>query len=137
MALTPDQLTRKYWGDKGYLPVRVEKWVLYPQPRRSDFLGTFDYLCLGTNEIIAVQTTTLTNFSARKRKMLGSKALGIWFKTGQKSILQVWGKKSGRWYDKTVEFTMKDWEEYQAEEKAKYAKEDKNSPLYKELFGEE
>ena len=137
MAFTPDQLTRQYYSDKGYLPARVEKWVLHPAPRRSDFLGIFDYLCLGKGEVIAVQTTTLSNFSARRHKMLKSKAMKIWLDTGQKAILQVWGKKSGRWYDKTVELTMKDWEEYQAEEKAKYAEVDKNSPLYKDLFGQE
>jgi|18_taG_2_1085343.scaffolds.fasta_scaffold01697_3 hypothetical protein len=41
IALTPDQLTSKYWQEKGYKPIKVEKWVLYPQPRRSDFLKIY------------------------------------------------------------------------------------------------
>lgn len=136
MALTPDQLTVRYWQDAGYRPIKVEKWNLYPHPRRSDFLGIFDYLCLKKGEVIAVQTTTKSNFSARRHKMLKAKTMEWWLETGNKAILQVWGKKDGRWEDRTVELTMDDWKEYQADMKAKYDKMDTDSPLYKDLFGE-
>jgi len=137
MALTPDNLTRQYFIDKGYHVSKVEGWRIQPNIRRADFLGIYDYLAFNEEEEIAIQTTTKANISTRRKKMLTAKTFE-WWTSGKtrRSLLHGWYKESGMWCVKEEELTMEDWHKRQKEIRQEEQFVDVNSPLYKELMGD-
>ena len=137
MALTPDQLTQRYYHERGYHITKVEGWGFYPDIHRTDFLGIYDFLAFNDDEIIAVQTTTKSNRSSRWHKMLKSKSFAWWTKgKGRRSVLLTWYKEKGKWMPKYEELTMKDWDAYQQKLQEEMNKIDTESDLYKMLFPE-
>lgn len=71
--MTPTQRSLKALRDDGFLVEVVEKWIPFPKPgHRKDFLGVFDLLGVHpqTGVTIAVQTTSGTNRSARRQKLV-------------------------------------------------------------------
>lgn len=134
MALTPDQLTREYYSNLGYSVTKVEGWKIYPELRRCDFLGIYDYLAFNDHEILAIQTTTKSNMSSRRKKMLTAKSFARWTKGNRRSILIVWHKERGRWKETVEELYMKNWDAMQAKIAEENNKVDTDSDLYKMLF---
>lgn len=135
VSLTPDNLTKEVCAKRGYHVVKVESWGIYPKLHRSDFLGIYDYLAFNdAGEMLAIQTTTKANVSARRKKMLHAKSFSWWTKGGRRSILHGWYKKSGRWLLHEEELTMDDWQKFQDAETKKNSVIDKNSSFFKELF---
>lgn len=135
MAFSTDKLTQQEYRDRGYHVIKVETWGLHPRPHRADFLGIYDYLAFNDDgEMIAIQTTTKSELSRRRKKMLSDKSFSWWTKGGRRSILHGWYKEKGKWKLHEEELTMDDWNKFQAKKKEIESQIDENSPLFKELF---
>ena len=124
MSLTPDQLTKRNFHDRGYRIVKVEHYLYIPGQtvqKKRDFLSIYDFIAMGEEDTIAVQTTSKANFSSRRKKMLSSQTFAWWTseKAKRRSILQGWYKENGKWYVKEEELTMQEWHAYQKEMQTK------------------
>lgn len=98
---TPTQRSLKLMRDRGYLSAVTERWN--PHARiRQDLFGIVDVLCLG-DDIIAVQTTSASNVSARVRKIEDSEALPALRRVGIRVVVHGWRKVKGRWQVREVD----------------------------------
>ena len=120
MSLTPDNLTKRDFKERGYHITKAEHYVYIPNKSikiKRDFLGIYDYIAFNDEETICIQTTTKHNSLARRKKMLGSQAFKWWTapKAKRRSILQGWYMEKGRWKVQEEELTLNDWQLFQAE----------------------
>lgn len=107
--MTPTARTLHLLRDLGAEHVeRTETWNPFSRTRH-DFFGFADIVCCLANELIAVQTTTFDNLSARRKKINSLDAAKYWYRCGGKIWIIVWGKAeknnrqglpAGRWYHK-------------------------------------
>jgi hypothetical protein len=81
----------------------VEKWN--PHARiRQDLFGIIDLLGVGLGGTVAVQTTSASNMSTRRKKMAASETLPKILAAGWRVELHGWQKVKGRWKVKREEF---------------------------------
>ena len=82
----------------GYTAQVVEKFNHFAKVRQ-DLFGIIDVLAFHneSKEILGVQCTSLSNFSSRKTKVLGSDTLLPWLQAGGKFEVHGWFKKEGKW----------------------------------------
>ena len=101
---SPTQRTLAHLRAAGYPLVQVvEKWI--PQARRRvDLYGIADVLAVG-EDIVAVQSTSGSNVSARVAKITESEALPILRKAGIRVLVHGWRKVRGRWQLREVELS--------------------------------
>ena len=66
---SPTQRTLAEMRKRGYTCEVVEHWNPHARVRK-DLYGFIDVLCLGDGEVIGVQATSLSNVSARVRKIV-------------------------------------------------------------------
>lgn len=93
--------TKQYLESQGYVVEKTERWNAFSRTR-NDLFGFGDYLAIKPNEIVAVQSTSTSNFSARKKKILGLPSSSQWLAAGGKILLIGWSKnKSNRYEIKT------------------------------------
>ena len=76
LATSPTQLSLKLLRDQGYTVAIVEHWNAFARIRQ-DLFGFIDILALKGKEVLAVQTTTATNMSARVIKIGNSEYAGV------------------------------------------------------------
>lgn len=76
--------------------VRVDSYDARIQ-RSKDLMGIFDFLSFGSGRTVAVQVTSKANMSARRKKMLESKALQVARDAGWEVLLLGFHKVSNRW----------------------------------------
>lgn len=103
--ISPTQRTLKHLRDAGYPLVQVvEHWNPFAR-RRIDLFGIADVVAVG-EDIVAVQTTTNSNVSARVNKILESDALPILRKVGIRVLVHGWRKGSnGRYVLREVDLS--------------------------------
>lgn len=90
---SPTQRTLEEMRSRGYFCWIVEHWNHFARIRQ-DLWGFADVLCLGENEVIAVQTTSYSNVSARIKKIADHENVGAVRKAGIKILVHGWdGKK--------------------------------------------
>jgi hypothetical protein len=65
---SPTQLSLAKLREEGYTVAIVEHWNAFARIRQ-DLFGFIDLLALKGKEVLAVQTTTATNMSARVKKI--------------------------------------------------------------------
>jgi hypothetical protein len=99
---SPTQRSLKIMRDQGYYAEVVERFNSFTK-RRNDFAGFIDILCLGSGEIVGVQTTSYSNMSARVKKIKESENFDVVIKAGIKIIVHGWRKVGNRWQVKEVE----------------------------------
>jgi hypothetical protein len=101
---SPTQRTLAHLRAAGYPLVQVvEKWI--PQARRRvDLYGIADVLAVG-EDIVAVQSTSGSNVSARVAKITESEALPILRKAGIGVLVHGWRKVRGRWRLREIELS--------------------------------
>lgn len=87
---SPMSLSLEFLNLSGWTCQIVERWIPGANVRQ-DCLGIGDILCYKTREIALVQTTSITNFAARKNKILASPHLAGWKKAGGRILLHAWG----------------------------------------------
>ena len=83
----------------------VEKWI--PQARkRVDLFGFIDILCVSADgSVVALQTTSASNVSARIHKITDSASLALLRKAGWTITVHGWAKRKGRWQVREVDIS--------------------------------
>ena len=100
--LSPTQRSLKYLRDQGYSVWIVEHWNSFARIRQ-DLFGCIDLLAIGNGDSLAIQTTTASNMSARKHKILENQYYPEMVQSNWKVHLHGWVKVGNRWEVKVVE----------------------------------
>src|SRR6478736_10568284 len=93
---SPTQRSLKLMRERGFHAEVTEKWIPGANIRK-DLWGFCDVLCLGDDGMVAVQSTSRSNVSARIKKITDSPLLGLVRKCGIRILVQGWFKKDNRW----------------------------------------
>jgi hypothetical protein len=89
--MSPMQRSLNEMRRRGYFCEITENWIKHGAVGyRKDLFGFCDLLCLGENEVIAVQTTSRSNMRARIRKIADSDVVGFVRKAGIRILVQGW-----------------------------------------------
>ncbi len=92
--MSPTARSLKHLRDSGCVPQVVEYWNSFSR-KRVDLFGIIDIVALSPDgETIGVQATSLSNVSARVRKIGDSPVLGALRKCGWRLYVHGWGKGS-------------------------------------------
>lgn len=115
MASKPTQRTLEHLRSRGYRTHVVETWNSHACVR-VDLFGAIDVLALGRDhngkmELLAVQTTSGSNVSARVAKILSLDAMRLWVESGNRLVVHGWTKKARPWKpgEKKVGVRVKRW----------------------------
>lgn len=106
---SPTQRTLAMLRRQGWTAAVSEHWNQYARIRQ-DLFGIIDVVALTGERIIGVQTTSATNVSARRRKIVGSPEAARWVQSGGRLFIHGWRKKGARWECREVEITSDDFE---------------------------
>ena len=116
MASKPTQRTLEFLRAKGYRVHVTEHWNAHAMVR-VDLFGAIDILALGLDEsgkmeLLAVQTTSGSNVSARVAKIQSLDAMRLWVESGNRLVVYGWSKKARPWKpgEKRVGVRAKRWE---------------------------
>lgn len=102
MATSPTQLSLKKLKEEGYLVAITERWNPFAKIRQ-DMFGFIDLLAVRENEVLAVQTTSASNMSARAKKIADSENVGMVRKSGIKIHIHGWVKNGRKWECKVMD----------------------------------
>ncbi len=86
----------------------VEYWQSFAK-KRKDAFGCLDILVIGTNQIIGVQCTSMSNHNARREKILKSVPMKAWARANQGIWIMSYGKKKGRWEERLEMISIGDF----------------------------
>ncbi len=121
----PTQRSLESWRKEGWTCAKTEHWNSWAKVRQ-DLFGFVDVIAyrfspehpLPVKEIVALQCTTDTNHSARRKKILTdikvSQYAFEWLKAGGKIYVCSWGKKGKEgkrklWEERVEEITVEDF----------------------------
>lgn len=91
---TPTQRSLRLLRAQGYRVAITEHWNSFVK-RRQDLFGFIDLLAIDA-PMMAIQTTSGTNVSARVAKILESDAAREWIEAGHRIIVHGWAKRGHR-----------------------------------------
>lgn len=100
--MSPTQLTLREMRKRGYFCWITEHWDSFAR-KRKDLWGICDVLCLRDEDVIAVQTTSKSNVSARIRKIAEHESTPWIRDAGIRILVHGWHKPGRFW-----EFVEKD-----------------------------
>jgi hypothetical protein len=100
---TPNQRSKELMESEGFTVALVERYCTWSQ-RRFDLFGFADLIAVRAGETVAVQSTTLTNLAARRKKIAESEAAPVCLAAGWKIVVHGWAKRGGRWCCRRVEY---------------------------------
>lgn len=110
--MSPTQRSLAMLREAGYHAEVVEKWA---GGRRHDLWGWCDILALipvearlhgyTKGEVLAVQTTTASNMSARIKKIADSDMVGLVRACGIQIQVHGWCKRGGKWEARVVDLS--------------------------------
>ncbi len=92
---SPTQRTLEKMKSEGYMTAIVERWNAFAKIR-NDLYGFIDVLCVRGNEIVAVQTTSGSNVSARIAKIRSMENAIRWLAPSRRIIVHGWAKRGPR-----------------------------------------
>ncbi len=82
--------------DLGYLVEKTEHWNAFSR-RRVDFMGFADAIAIRGDEVLAVQSTSSSNVSARIKKLVALPNVAIWLSSPhRKLVVEGWSKRGPR-----------------------------------------
>jgi len=101
--LTPSQLSKRFLEEQGYVVWKTEHWNAFAHIRQ-DLFGFADFIaCQVGKAKLLIQTTTLSNVSARIKKILSNPIAAVWIDGGRDQIVvHGWFKKGRKWEVKEV-----------------------------------
>jgi hypothetical protein len=107
---SPTQRSLAFLRKEGYLCNITEHYNPFSHTRQ-DLFNFIDVLAIKENEILAVQTTSAVNSSARVKKILALLSAKAWLESGGKIIVHGWSKKGAKdkrklWAVNVVEVTL-------------------------------
>jgi hypothetical protein len=96
--MSPTARTLRHLREHSIAAQVVERWCAYSK-RRIDLFGCIDIVALDSQfpGVLGIQATTVTNQTARMKKILETPEAKVWMSCGNR--LEVWGwgqKKSGK-----------------------------------------
>ena len=91
---SPTQRSLALLRRQGYRVAITEHWNSFIK-RRQDLFGFIDLLCV-SEAMLAIQTTTGANVSARVAKILGLPAAREWVEAGHRIVVHGWAKRGPR-----------------------------------------
>ncbi len=95
--MTPTQRTLSEMRKRGYVAAITERWNPFAKIRQ-DLFGIVDVICLGDNEVVAVQTTSGSNVASRVTKIAESDKTPALRKAGVRILVHGWRKNAaGKW----------------------------------------
>ena len=71
--------------------------------RKHDLFGCIDLLAIGHGQTFAIQVTSKSNLSSRKKKIEETEAYPEMLRSGWRVVLHGWYKDCNRWHLKEVE----------------------------------
>ena len=94
---TPTSRSLEFLRGQGYTAEVVERYNSFTR-RRNDFLGFADILAfkIGVRGVLAVQTTSGSNASARIEKIRQEPKAGLWLAAGNQIVVHGWAKRGPR-----------------------------------------
>jgi hypothetical protein len=99
---SPTQRSLEYLREQGYHPEVVERFNSFTK-RRHDLWGFADILAIKRDEVLAVQTTSGDNISARIKKIKDSDLLPKAREAGVRIVVHGWRKAANGRYVLRVE----------------------------------
>ena len=87
--MSPTQRSLKHLREQGYLVWITEHWCPFSR-KRKDLWGIVDILCLRGEEVLAVQTTSGSNVSARVKKIAESMHIAEIRKANIRVVVHGW-----------------------------------------------
>lgn len=101
-----DKLTRKHLEDRGYVVDKAESYNAHTK-RKKDLFKFIDFVAIHPikGELIAIQTTSKSNLSARIKKAENLKAYWHWLASGNDVVFHGWFKGERKWELKEVRKT--------------------------------
>jgi hypothetical protein len=106
---SPTQRSLRLIRERGWLVQVVETFNLFSNTRR-DLFGFGDLVAIGSERIVIVQTTSGSNLSARRTKILTEcrRAAEAWLRAGGLIELHGWRKLKGRWVPRVEILSLSD-----------------------------
>jgi hypothetical protein len=94
---SPTMRSLKYWKGETDFVAKTEHWNSFARIRQ-DLFGFVDIVVIrpGIPGLLAIQTTSANNMSARKKKIMGIPAAKAWLEAGNQIIVEGWAKKGPR-----------------------------------------
>lgn len=104
---SPTQRSLALLKKEGYKPWIVESYNSFGH-NRVDLYSFLDIVALrgGDNGILGVQTTSISNISARVHKITGIPVSHLWLETGNRIWIVGWGKIKNKWKYKIVQLKL-------------------------------
>lgn len=102
MKTSPTQRSLKLLRERGYLVAITERWNQYAHVRQ-DLFGFIDLLAVRGDYVLAVQTTSGSNASARLEKINQTPAALLWLSDHRGIVVHAWRKVGERGKRKTWE----------------------------------
>jgi len=94
--MSPTARTLQYLKKNGVTAQVVERWNSFAKVR-IDLFSVIDIVSIDGLRITGWQTTSGSNHSARRKKILESSLAALWVKSGGLLKICSWTKKKHRW----------------------------------------
>ena len=96
--MSPLARSKELYEERGYTVETVERWIPGANIRK-DFLGCIDLIAMRPDppDVVAIQSTSASNVSARVKKIADSAGLALMRALGWTVEVHGWGKRDNRW----------------------------------------
>lgn len=105
---SPTQRSLKLLKSEGYTAQVTEHWNGFAKVRQ-DLFNFIDIIGIKSNEILGIQTTSYSNISARRNKILANEAAKVWLEAGGTIQIHGWKKVKNRYQVTIKHITKADW----------------------------
>lgn len=102
---TPNQRSKELLEAEGFIVGLVERYNSWSQTRH-DLFGFVDLIAVRAGETVAIQATSDTNLSHRRRKLEGCETVPVCIAAGWRIEIHGWKKRARRWSCRRVEFRI-------------------------------
>lgn len=104
--MSPTQRSLQLLRSRGYIPWIVERWIAQAR-KRVDFYGIADIIAIHpeSGDMLAVQTTSMSNLGARVDKITHHEHLELLRKAGIGVHCHGWRKLKSGWAAKEVDLS--------------------------------
>ena len=94
--------SKSYLQEQGYTVALVEHYNAFTK-RKHDLFGCIDLLAIGHGQTLAIQVTSKSNLSSRKKKVEETEAYPEMLRSGWMIVLHGWYKENNRWKLKEIQ----------------------------------
>ena len=113
--MTPTQLTLRELERLGAVADVVERWIPHTKIKK-DLFGFIDIVALLGPNTIGIQTTTATNHSHRRKKILAEPRAKAWLAAGNLIEIHSWSGSGTKAICRKEEIVLEDCIAYEADD---------------------